>query len=71
MKLSCYAATDSLYVKLNPRPSAESCAISEAVVLDYDASDDLVGTDIDNASLKIDLCEITLSRIPAPEKLTA
>lgn len=71
MKLSYYPGTDSLYISLNPKPSAESRAISEGVVLDYDESGDLVGIDIDNASLKIDLREITLSRIPAPEKLTA
>lgn len=70
MKLSYYPDTDSLYIDLSPKPSAESRAISDGVVLDYDESGDLVGIDIDNASLKIDLREITLSRIPAAEKLT-
>jgi hypothetical protein len=37
----------------------------EGVVLDYDEEGNLVGIDIDNASRKIDLKEITLSKIPA------
>ncbi len=35
------------------------------VVLDYDNEGDLVGIDIDNASRKIDLKDLTLSHIPA------
>jgi len=35
------------------------------VVLDYDAEGKLVGIDIDNASKKVQLKELTLSRIPA------
>jgi uncharacterized protein YuzE len=37
MKISYYSDTDSLYVDLSELPSAESRAISESVVLDYDA----------------------------------
>jgi uncharacterized protein YuzE len=40
--------------------------------LDYDAKGNLVGIDIDNASRKIDLKEVILSKIPAEvETLTA
>jgi uncharacterized protein YuzE len=40
--------------------------------LDYDADGNLVGIDIDNASRKIDLKEVILSRIPSEvEALTA
>lgn len=35
------------------------------VVLDYDADGNIAGIDIDNASRKIDLREVILSRIPA------
>jgi uncharacterized protein YuzE len=34
-------------------------------VLDYDASGNLVGIDIDNASKKIELKELVLSKLPA------
>lgn len=72
MKLQYYSDTDSLYIDLSSKTSVRSVEISEGVVLDYDAQGNLVGIDIDNASRKIDLKEITLSKIPAEVgKLTA
>jgi len=65
MKLDYYPETDSLYIDLSEKPSAESKEISEGVVLDYDAEGNLVGIDIDNASKKVQLRELTLSRLPA------
>jgi uncharacterized protein YuzE len=54
------------------RPSASSREISEGVVLDYDAEGNVVGIDIDNASRKVDLKEITLSKMPTEiERLSA
>lgn len=64
MKLSYHPETDSLYIELSPRPSADSDEVSEGVVLDYDASGKLVGIDIDNASHKLDLREITSDQLP-------
>ena len=43
----------------------DSQEISEGVVLDYDAQGKLVGIDIDNASNKVTLNELTLSKVPA------
>lgn len=72
MKLQYYRDTDSLYIELSPRPSADSREVSEGVVLDYDADDRLVGIDIDNASAKVDLREVVLGKIPSElETLTA
>ena len=65
MKLNYYPDTDSLYIDLVDRVSAESREVSEGVVLDYDADGNLVGIDIDNASKKLNLAELTLSRLPA------
>ncbi|MBN2580867.1 MAG: DUF2283 domain-containing protein [Pirellulales bacterium] len=65
MKLNYYRDTDSLYIDLSSKVSAESKEISGGVVLDYDAEGNLVGIDIDNASRKIDLKEIILSKLPA------
>jgi uncharacterized protein YuzE len=65
MKLNYYADTDSLYIDLSERPSAESREITEGVVLDYDAEGNLVGIDIDNASRKVDLKTLTLNKLPA------
>jgi len=64
MKLSYHPETDSLYIDLSERPSVESREISEGVVLDYDANGNLVGIDIDNASTKVQLKELILSRLP-------
>jgi uncharacterized protein YuzE len=64
MKLSYHPDTDSLYIDLASKPSAESIEVSEGVVLDYDADGNLVGIDIDHASVKLDLGELTTDRIP-------
>ena len=65
MKLKYYPETDSLYIDLSSKPSAETREISEGISLDYDVDGNLAGIDIDNASNKIDLHEITLSSMPA------
>jgi uncharacterized protein YuzE len=64
MKLTYYPETDSLYIDLSEQPSVDSQEISEGIVLDYDASGNLVGIDIDNASTKVHLKELTLSKLP-------
>ncbi|GFP35665.1 hypothetical protein HKBW3S43_01454 [Candidatus Hakubella thermalkaliphila] len=65
MKLNYYPETDSLYIDLSEKTSVESKEISEGVVLDYDVEGNLVGIDIDNASKKVQLKELTLRRLPA------
>jgi len=64
MKLNYHPETDSLYIDLAERPSAESREISEGVVLDYDVDGKLVGIDIDNASNKVELERLVLSKLP-------
>jgi uncharacterized protein YuzE len=64
MKLNYSPETDSLYIDLSDRVSASSNEISEGMVLDYDANGELVGIDIDNASQKVDLNRLTVSRLP-------
>ena len=65
MKLTYHPDTDSLYIDLSERPGVDSQEMSEGVVLDYDAQGKLVGIDIDNASNKVVLNELTLSKLPA------
>jgi uncharacterized protein YuzE len=65
MKLNYYPETDSLYIDLTEHPSVESREVSEGIVLDYDAAGNLVGIDIDNASRKVHLKELTLNKLPA------
>ncbi|MCP9465696.1 MAG: DUF2283 domain-containing protein [Nitrospira sp.] len=64
MKLNYYPDTDSLYIDLSERPSVESREIADGIVLDYDADGHLVGIDIDNASHKVELKQLTLSKLP-------
>ena len=64
MKLNYFPETDSLYIDLSEQTSTESREVSEGVVLDYDARGNLVGIDIDNASAKVDLGTLTLSKMP-------
>ncbi len=65
MKLNYYPETDSLYIDLSEKTSVESKEISEGIVLDYDEVGNLVGIDIDNASLKVQLKELILNRLPS------
>lgn len=71
MKLNYYPETDSLYIDLSERTSTESKEISEGVVLDYDADGLLVGIDIDNASKKVELKKLTLSKLPSKVETAA
>ncbi|MBI2909197.1 MAG: DUF2283 domain-containing protein [Chloroflexi bacterium] len=68
MKLRYYPDTDSLYIDLSGKSSVDSREISEGVVLDYDEAGNLVGIDIDNASRKVDLKELMLSKVPFTEQ---
>ena len=65
MKLNYYPETDSLYIDLFEQPSVEGKEISEGVLLDYDANGRLVGIDIDNASCKVEIEKLILSKFPA------
>lgn len=72
MKLSYYPDTDSLYIDFSSKKSVRSTEISEGVVLDYDSEGNITGIDIDNASKKIDLEDMSFSKIPiSGNKLTA
>jgi uncharacterized protein YuzE len=64
MRLNYYPDTDSLYIDLSEETSVDSREVSEGVVLDYDAAGHLVGIDIDNASTRVRLEKLTVSRLP-------
>lgn len=67
MKLHYYPDTDSLYIDLSDRPSADSREVAEGVVVDFDASGKIVGIDIDHASRVLDLRTLESEGIPLPE----
>jgi uncharacterized protein YuzE len=65
MKINYYPDTDSLYIDLSSKTSVDSREVSDGIVLDYDADGNLVGIDIDQASVKLDIKELILSKLPA------
>jgi uncharacterized protein YuzE len=68
MKLHYYPETDSLYIELKPVPGAEVREVADGLNVDLDASGEVVGFDIDNASRRLDLT--TLETIALPVKAT-
>ncbi len=64
MKLHYYPETDSLYIDLNSRPSADSREIAAGLVIDFDAQGNIVGIDIDHASQKLDLKSLEAISLP-------
>ncbi len=65
MKLSYDRETDSLYIDLNSRPSADSREIQDGVVIDVDAKGKIVGIDIQHASEILDLATLEADSLPA------
>jgi uncharacterized protein YuzE len=64
MKLNYDRETDSLYIDLNSRPSADSREIQEGIVIDVDAKGKIVGIDIQHASEVLDLATFDAGSLP-------
>ena len=60
-----------MYIDLSLRDSVDSKEVSPGVVLDYDSDGNITGIDIDNASKKLDLKELILSKIPVSKQTIA
>ncbi len=71
MKINYYPDTDSLYIDLSSKPSVDSREVSDGIVLDYGEDGNLVGIDIDEASTKLEIQELILSKLPAKVKQVA
>ncbi len=65
MKLHYDPETDSLYIDLNAKPSADSREIAEGLVVDFDAEGKVVGIDIQHASQVMDLKTVETESLPA------
>jgi uncharacterized protein YuzE len=66
MKLHYYPETDSLYIELSSAPGAETREIVDGLVVDLDARGNVVGLDIDHASVKLDLTKVETIALPPP-----
>jgi uncharacterized protein YuzE len=64
MKISYDQATDSLYIHLADRASVESDEVQDGVVLDFDTNGTLVGIDLQHASQRVDLKNLSVSKLP-------
>jgi uncharacterized protein YuzE len=67
MKISYDKATDSLYIHLADRASVESDEVNDGVVLDFDVNGALVGIDLQHASLRVDINNLSISKLPLGE----
>ncbi len=65
MKLNYYTDTDSLYIDLSEKESVETIEIARGINLDLDEAGEVVGIDIDNASKKLNLKELTINQLPS------
>ena len=66
MKLHYFPDTDSLYIDLNARPSADSREIANGLVVDFDAAGNAVGIDIQDAARNLDLQTSETEALPVP-----
>jgi uncharacterized protein YuzE len=64
MKCHYYPETDSLYIDLADRPSADSREVAPGVVIDVDENGTIVGIDIDRASRVVDLSRLEAVQLP-------
>ena len=65
MRLHYYPETDSLYIDLTGTPGIEAREIGGGLVADFDATGNMVGIDIDQASSRLDLSKIETVALPS------
>lgn len=64
MKMHYYKETDSLYIELSGKASADSNEVAPGIVVDFDTEGNIVGIDIDGASKKVDLSKLEAVDLP-------
>ena len=64
-----YPDTDSLYIDLNAKPSADSREVAEGLVIDLDSAGRVVGIDIQHASQILDLNTLETESLPIKTKI--
>jgi uncharacterized protein YuzE len=71
MKLHYYPETDSLYIELKGAPGTEVREIADGLNVDLDATGQVVGFDIDHASVRFDLTTLEADSLPLPSNRAA
>jgi len=64
MKFNYYPETDSLYIELSVKESADSKEVAEGIIIDFDSDGKIVGIDIDHASKIVDLSKLESKSLP-------
>lgn len=64
MTFEYHRESDMLYIRLANGTSSESEEVSPGVVLDFDAQNQVVGIEIEDASQKIDLTRLEINALP-------
>jgi uncharacterized protein YuzE len=64
MTFQYFAETDMLYIQLIDAVSTESEEVAPNIVLDYDATNRVIGIEIEAASRFIDLSRLEISALP-------
>ena len=64
MKLNYYPETDSLYIECKTVPGVETHEVTKGLNVDIDAEGDIVGFDIDIASVRLDLATLETKGLP-------
>lgn len=70
MKLHYYVETDSLYIELLDKPSADPYEVAPGIVMDFDADKQLVGIDIQDAKKQANLSDMDQVLLSEPDDLT-
>ncbi len=64
MLMQYHRDTDSLYIELSPKDSADSNEVAPGIVLDFDKENHLVGIDVQHASQNVDLTRLEAEALP-------
>ena len=64
MKLQYCPESDSLYIELEPEPGVEVQEVADGLNVDLDEAGEVVGLDIDRASLRLDLTTLEITSLP-------
>lgn len=64
MVFQYFPESDMLYIKLKDGVNTESEEVAPNIVLDYDEADHVIGIEIEDASLQMDLSRLEISALP-------
>jgi uncharacterized protein YuzE len=64
MKITYFPETDTLYIELKAGPGADAREVAPDVVLDLNASNEVIGIEIEQASKRTDLMNLGQGTIP-------